>query len=93
MKTRRWSHLTGIGGIFLLTGVAWPDIPSANEPAAQPEDVIVVFGRALSMIGKASAGSEGTVGYSDFERRPLSRVGELVDVIPGLIATQHSGWK
>ena len=43
------------------------------------------------MIGTAKAGSEGVVGYGDFDDRPLSRVGELVEVIPGLIATQHSG--
>ncbi|MEM6851029.1 MAG: TonB-dependent receptor [Pseudomonadota bacterium] len=54
-------------------------------------DEIVVFGRAINLIGEARAGSEGVVGYSDFENRPLSRVGELVEVIPGLVATQHSG--
>jgi len=91
MKTSTRSRLTSLGIVLSLTGIVWPDISSANESAAQPEDVIVVFGRALSMIGNASAGSEGTVGYSDFERRPLSRVGELVEVIPGLVATQHSG--
>ncbi len=63
----------------------------AEEVAAQPIDEIVVFGRAFSMIGHASAGSEGTVGYSDFERRPMSRIGEIVEAIPGLVATQHSG--
>lgn len=52
---------------------------------------IIVSGRPIEQIGKAKSGSEGTVGYSDFESRPFSRVGELVDVIPGLVATQHSG--
>lgn len=64
---------------------------AAAESAEQPIDEIVVFGRALTLIGSASAGSEGAVGYSDFENRPLSRIGEIVEVIPGLIATQHSG--
>ena len=52
---------------------------------------IVVSGRAIQHIGQATSGSEGSVGYSDFEDRPFSRVGELVEVIPGLVATQHSG--
>ena len=52
---------------------------------------IVVYGRALSQIGTATSGSQGTVGYKDFESRPLSRVGELVENVPGVIATQHSG--
>ena len=64
---------------------------AAEDSNDQPIDEIVVFGRALDLLGDAKAGSEGVVGYSDFENRPLSRVGELVEVIPGLIATQHSG--
>ncbi len=54
-------------------------------------DEIVVSGRAINLIGDAKAGSEGVVGYEDFEKRPFSRVGELLEVIPGLVATQHSG--
>ncbi|MEL7028219.1 MAG: TonB-dependent receptor plug domain-containing protein, partial [Pseudomonadota bacterium] len=52
---------------------------------------LIVHGRSLELIGEAAAASEGVVGYADFEDRPLSRVGELVEVIPGVIATQHSG--
>lgn len=58
---------------------------------AHEVDEIVVFGRGLNLLGDATAGSEGVVGYADFERRPLLRVGELLEVIPGLVATQHSG--
>jgi len=54
-------------------------------------ETIVVYGRSLALIGEAGAASEGVVGYADFEDRPLLRVGELVEVIPGVIATQHSG--
>lgn len=55
------------------------------------EGPIIVYGRALEQIGEASSGSEGVVGYADFEDRPLSRVGELAENVPGLVATQHSG--
>jgi len=54
-------------------------------------DEIIVSGRAIELVGEAKAGSQGVVGYGDFENRPFSRVGELVEVIPGLVATQHSG--
>ena len=64
-------------------------MPEAAEMNDQPE--IVVYGRALPQIGIAQSGSQGTVGYSDFEDKPLSRVGELVENVPGVIATQHSG--
>lgn len=52
---------------------------------------IVIFGRAENLIGVAGAASEGHVGRADFETRPLQRVGELLEVVPGLIVTQHSG--
>lgn len=55
------------------------------------DESIVVHGRALPQIGIARSGSEGTVGYDDFKDRPVSRVGELVENVPGMIATQHSG--
>ena len=55
-----------------------------------PEEV-VVWGRAIDLVGAADSASEGIVGYDDLTNRPLLRVGELVEVIPGMIATQHSG--
>ncbi|WP_267389774.1 TonB-dependent receptor [Sphingomonas sp. GC_Shp_3] len=58
---------------------------------ARGDGDIVVYGRALPQIGTAKSGSEGTVGYEDFANRPVSRVGELAENVPGLIATQHSG--
>lgn len=58
---------------------------------AEPADEIIVWGSATDLIGTVSSGSDGTVGKADFELRPLMRVGELVEIIPGMIATQHSG--
>ncbi len=52
---------------------------------------IVVYGRAERHIGTAGTASEGIVGYADFHFRPLLRVGELVESVPGMVATQHSG--
>lgn len=63
---------------------------SPDDPDRTGDD-IVVYGRALPQIGIATSGSQGTVGYKDFEDKPLSRVGELVENVPGVIATQHSG--
>lgn len=39
----------------------------------------------------APSASEGVVGYADYHLPPLLRVGELVEAVPGMIATQHSG--
>ena len=52
---------------------------------------LTVEGRASDLIGIAESASQGVVGRPEFEYRPMSRVGELVEVIPGALATQHSG--
>lgn len=63
----------------------------ADEAPKAGDSEIVVYGRAIDQVGVASSGSEGVVGYADFEDRPIGRVGELAENVPGLIATQHSG--
>jgi hypothetical protein len=66
-----------------------------GAPAAVPEEQgggdIVVFGRGEAKIGVAHAASEGTVAGSDLLVRPLLRVAELLEAVPGMIAAQHSG--
>jgi hypothetical protein len=42
-------------------------------------------------LDETSSASQNTVHKEDIERRPLLRTGELAEVVPGLIATQHSG--
>ena len=64
---------------------------SAKEQADPAVESMVVYGRAHRQIGVATAASEGHVGHADLELRPLARVGELLEAVPGLIATQHSG--
>lgn len=51
----------------------------------------VVTGRQDSMIGVAAAASQGTVGEEQLQFRALARPGELLETVPGLILTQHSG--
>lgn len=52
---------------------------------------VVIYGRAEQRIGTADAASEGAVGGADLSVRPLLRVAELLEAVPGLIAAQHSG--
>ncbi|MEL7297096.1 MAG: TonB-dependent receptor [Pseudomonadota bacterium] len=52
---------------------------------------IVVYGRAQSQIGNADAASQGFIGQDDIRLPPRLRVGDLVEVVPGMVATQHSG--
>jgi hypothetical protein len=83
--------LPAYGGA-LAQPVTPPSTPSqgAAETPAPERDVVVVFGRAEERIGQARSASEGMVGYADLSTRPVSRAAELVEVIPGMIATEHS---
>ena len=80
---------------FLTLVLLCPSSLFAEIPSDQDEEVlieeIVVYGRSLAQKGSSKSASEGLVGYSDFSTRPIERVGEFVEVVPGMVATQHSG--
>ncbi len=70
--------------------------PSLPDPQDMESTVIrlpetVVTGRQDSLIGIAEAASQGTVGADQLQYRTLSRPGEVLETVPGLILTQHSG--
>ena len=63
----------------------------ALTPATTGLEEIVVEGRGADLVGIAGAASEGRVGQAQLAPRPLLRVGEVLETVPGLIVTQHSG--
>jgi hypothetical protein len=58
---------------------------------AQVLDTLTVTGRLDDLIGIAATASEGRIGAADLRLRPITREAELLETVPGLIATQHSG--
>jgi len=54
-------------------------------------ETVIVIGRALDLTGIAKSANQGAVSANDLALRPLLRPGEVVEQIPGLIITQHSG--
>lgn len=54
-------------------------------------DVVEVKAGAEDLMGEASSATEGTVGAKQLETRPLARPAEVLEVVPGVIITQHSG--
>lgn len=54
-------------------------------------DTVKVTGRIDDLVGVARSASEGRVGASDLKLRPITREGELLETVPGVIVTQHSG--
>ncbi len=52
---------------------------------------MLITERASPMIGIADSASQGNVGQAQIRYRPITRPGEVLETIPGMIATQHSG--
>jgi outer membrane receptor protein involved in Fe transport len=76
--------------------IAAVSVPPA-APLAAHEDhsfelpPIVVIGRSEDMVGSAATASQGRVGQKQIGQRPILRPGEVMETVPGVIATQHSG--
>src|SRR5579883_90332 len=52
---------------------------------------INVQGREDDLIGIADSGTQGTVGATEIQDRPILRSGEVLETVPGVIITQHAG--
>jgi outer membrane receptor protein involved in Fe transport len=50
-----------------------------------------VQGRQDDLIGVADSATQGTVGATEIQDRPILRSGEILETIPGVIITQHAG--
>jgi hypothetical protein len=89
MKTT--ARLTS-GLAALSVGAILPDVGSAaGVPGRDIGEVTVTATRSGKLIGNADSASEGTVLGEQLETRPVLRTGEVLEVVPGLIVTQHSG--
>lgn len=63
----------------------------ADSVASPTLRAVQVRGRADDLIGIATTAAQGRVGRADLRLRPLQREGELLEAVPGMILTQHSG--
>ncbi len=52
---------------------------------------VEVVGSRYSLLGAADTASEGAAGQAQIDNRVVARTGELLEVVPGLIVSQHSG--
>lgn len=82
--------------LFALVALGSSAGTTAAEPTADAEattftDTVEVQGRVDDLVGIADSAGEGYVGAVDLARRPLLRSGELLEAVPGVISTQHSG--
>jgi len=75
--------------VGLVCTLAVPLQTAWAEEVQAPE--VEVIGHYETGIGTSDAASEGSVTHKRIESRPLLRPGELVELVPGMIVTQHSG--
>jgi len=59
--------------------------------AAERLEPVEVQGHYQNAVGTSDAASEGTVGASLIAARPTLRPAEVLEFVPGVIVTQHSG--
>lgn len=52
---------------------------------------IAVHGHQTRLVGQAISASEGIIGQGEIAQRPLLRTGEMLELVPGMVVTQHSG--
>ncbi len=78
--------------ISLAAAVAATSAQAQTLAAGGPaRDEIVVRGRWDNPVGVSRSASQGVAGNAEIEARPRLRTGEILEVVPGLIVTQHSG--
>lgn len=78
---------------FLLPALA-TDLSAQERTNPEPVGVLstlVVKGKGDSLLGEAGTASYGSTNYEELMERPYLRRGELLEVVPGVIITQHSG--
>ena len=74
-----------------VTAVLLPQAGAIAQSTEQQPEEVIVFGRNLELVGTAEAASEGSVAGADLLVRPMLRVAELLEAVPGMVAVQHSG--
>jgi outer membrane receptor protein involved in Fe transport len=54
-------------------------------------DEIVVTGKAENLLSQAESSSEGHADFKELAERPFVRRSEILEVVPGMVTTQHAG--
>ncbi len=86
-KTTKKEFIASGSTVLLSLGMATivhaAGVPTLNE--------VVVKANSKELIGTANSANEGTVLKRQLDARTVYRPGELLESVPGLIVTQHSG--
>ena len=86
MPKRSPSLQAALCGAVLLLGPALPRVGHADTVPT-----IDIRARAEDLSGVAQAASEGVVSAERLAMVPLLRPAEVLEMVPGLLVTQHAG--
>jgi outer membrane receptor protein involved in Fe transport len=88
----KFSGAAGLAGVAMFTHAAAQTAPLAKPaPPKLPTEVIVVTASRANLIGRAATASQGSVTKKELVLRPVYRVGQLLETVPGLVVSVHSG--
>src|SRR5258707_161401 len=78
-----------VGGLLMCSTVSPNVVSAAEADLTAPE--VEVLGTYDTGVGDTDSASEGKITARRIETRPALRPGEVLEYIPGMIITQHSG--
>ncbi len=76
-------------GIWILSGATF--VQDIFAGGVQTLDTVEVTDSAEDLVGSADSATEGTVTSEQIQERPIVRTGELLETVPGVVVSQHSG--
>ena len=84
------STFTGAATAFAVLACA---PASAQSPPASPggTQTITIQRHYDNAVGSSDSASQGVIGAALLKSRPALRPGEVLEFVPGVIVTQHSG--
>jgi hypothetical protein len=97
--TRLWGLSAGtllcaVAAIMPALADAVPPVTAIDSTLADSTPVlqqVTVTAERLELLGTASSASEGVVADQELQLAPVYRPGQLLETVPGLIVTLHSG--
>jgi hypothetical protein len=90
VSLRIWLSASAATLVLAAGAARAADDVEAAAPARQLSEVVITAS-TLDLMGKATTSSEGAVTKQELELRPVYRVGQLLETVPGLVVTVHSG--
>src|SRR4051812_47109862 len=93
-KPRRSRFMHSIAGraVLAATLLACVGTPAqAQSPPAGSGQTVDITGHYDNAVGSSDAASQGVINAELLKSRPALRPGEVLEFVPGVIVTQHSG--